>query len=88
MPTSPLPKKKSPTMAPMTDSPAEIRNPVTSDAPAAGMDSLTGLSLDQIEKHAIRNALRVSAGNREQAAKMLGIGERTLYRKLKEYGLK
>ncbi len=50
--------------------------------------SLTGLSLDQIEKQAIRNALRVSAGNREQAAAMLGIGERTLYRKLKEYGLK
>ena len=47
-----------------------------------------GLSLDQIEKQAIRNALRVNNGNREAAAKMLGIGERTLYRKLKEYGLK
>jgi two-component system response regulator HydG len=47
-----------------------------------------GMSLDQIEKHAIRNALRVNHGNREQAAKMLGIGERTLYRKLREYGLK
>jgi two-component system response regulator HydG len=49
---------------------------------------MSGMSLEQLEKHAIRNALRVSAGNREQAAKMLGIGERTLYRKLKEYGLK
>jgi len=47
-----------------------------------------GMSLDQIEKHAIRNALRMNHGNREQAAKMLGIGERTLYRKLREYGLK
>jgi DNA-binding NtrC family response regulator len=47
-----------------------------------------GLSLEQIEKQAIRNALRISAGNRELAARMLGIGERTLYRKLKEYGLK
>jgi two-component system, NtrC family, response regulator HydG len=27
-------------------------------------------------------------GNREKAAKVLGIGERTLYRKLKEYGLR
>ena len=27
-------------------------------------------------------------GNRQQAAKILGIGERTLYRKIKEYGLK
>lgn len=51
-------------------------------------ESLAGLSLDQIEKQAIRNALRITAGNREQAAEMLGIGERTLYRKLKEYGLK
>jgi len=47
-----------------------------------------GMSLDQIEKQAIRDTLRVTQGNREQAAKMLGIGERTLYRKLKEYGLK
>jgi two-component system response regulator HydG len=47
-----------------------------------------GMSLEQIEKQAIRNALRVNHGNREQAAKMLGIGERTLYRKLREYGLK
>ena len=46
------------------------------------------LKLDQLEKHAIRNALRVAEGNREQAAEMLGIGERTLYRKLKEYGVK
>lgn len=47
-----------------------------------------GLSLDQLEKQAIRNALQIHAGNREKAAKMLGIGERTLYRKLNEYGLK
>ena len=32
--------------------------------------------------------LRLTAGNREHAAKLLGIGERTLYRKLKEYGLR
>ncbi|MCE9590774.1 MAG: sigma-54 dependent transcriptional regulator [Planctomycetes bacterium] len=52
-------------------------------------DAITaGLSLDQLEKQAIRNALRIHQGNREAAAKMLGIGERTLYRKLKEYGLK
>ncbi|MFA9480416.1 sigma-54-dependent transcriptional regulator [Phycisphaerales bacterium AB-hyl4] len=46
------------------------------------------MNLEQIEKRAIRNALRINHGNREAAAKMLGIGERTLYRKLKEYGLK
>lgn len=50
--------------------------------------SLAGASLEQIEKRAIRETLRLTAGNREQTAKLLGIGERTLYRKLKEYGLR
>ncbi|MBY0312260.1 MAG: sigma-54 dependent transcriptional regulator [Phycisphaerales bacterium] len=50
--------------------------------------SLAGTSLELIEKRAIRETLRLTAGNREQAAKLLGIGERTLYRKLKEYGLR
>ena len=66
--------------------PPEITRGQAEDA--ASLDGMTGLSLDQIEKHAIRNALRQTSGNREQAAQMLGIGERTLYRKLREYGLK
>jgi two-component system response regulator HydG len=67
--------------------PQEIREAVASTTEQAG-GSISGLSLDQIEKHAIREALRQHAGNRELTAKMLGIGERTLYRKLKEYGIK
>ncbi|MFN3166173.1 MAG: sigma-54-dependent transcriptional regulator [Phycisphaeraceae bacterium] len=58
------------------------------DGGDGGSVDTAGLSLDQLEKQAIRNALQVTAGNREKAAKMLGIGERTLYRKLNEYGLK
>ena len=54
---------------------------------AAGFDSLVGKSLEDIEKHYIAETLKLTSGNREDAAKMLGIGERTLYRKLKEYGL-
>ncbi len=50
--------------------------------------SLAGTSLEQIEKRAIRETLRLTGGNREKAAQLLGIGERTLYRKLREYGLK
>jgi two-component system response regulator HydG len=53
-----------------------------------GAGSLAGNSLDQIEKRAIRETLRLTGGNRERAAELLGIGERTLYRKLKEYGLR
>ncbi len=54
----------------------------------ADFDVPAGMSLDQIEKQAIRNALSLNKGNREATAKMLNIGQRTLYRKLKEYGLK
>lgn len=53
-----------------------------------GGGSLAGASLAQLEKRAIRDTLKLTAGNREQAAKLLGIGERTLYRKLKEFGLR
>jgi len=49
--------------------------------------SLAGMSLDKLEKQAIADTLAKTAGNREQAAKILGIGERTLYRKIKEYNL-
>jgi DNA-binding NtrC family response regulator len=65
--------------------PPEISAATTSDD---GNGAAAGLSLEQLEKHAIRNALLVNQGNREATAKMLNIGERTLYRKLKEYGLK
>ena len=50
--------------------------------------SLAGIDLAELEKRAIRETLKLTSGNREQAAEMLGIGERTLYRKLKEYGLR
>ena len=45
-------------------------------------------SLDELEREAIAGALAYTQGNREQAAKILGIGERTLYRKIKSYGLR
>lgn len=53
----------------------------------AGMGNLVGISIEQAEKELIRNTLKMTGGNREQAAKLLGIGERTLYRKIKEYDL-
>jgi len=57
-------------------------------ASSYAIGSLAGTSLEQLERQAIRETLKLTAGNREQAAKMLGIGERTLYRKLNEYGLR
>ncbi len=41
----------------------------------------------EMEKEMIRKALRETRGNKKKAAKMLGIGERTLYRKIQKYGL-
>jgi len=67
--------------------PADVRTGAD-DADAGAGGSLAGTSLEQIEKRAIRETLRLAGGNREQTARLLGIGERTLYRKLKEYGLR
>ena len=46
-----------------------------------------GVTIQQMEKDAIVAALKTVAGNRRKAAEMLGMGERTLYRKIKEYGI-
>ena len=40
----------------------------------------------EIERAAIEAALKETRGNRRRAAQMLGIGERTMYRKLRDYG--
>ena len=45
-----------------------------------------GNTLAEAEKELILETLRKAGGNKTQAAKMLGIGVRTLYRKLEEYG--
>ena len=67
------------------DLPAEISPKYA--LPGGQIDSLVGISIEQAEKELIRNTLKLTEGNREQAAKILGIGERTLYRKIKEYDL-
>jgi len=54
----------------------------------AQLGQLAGISIEEAERKLIGNTLKMVGGNREQAAKILGIGERTLYRKIKEYGLK
>lgn len=49
----------------------------------AGID----LHIDRHERELIREALRQTGGHRHEAALLLGISDRTLYRKIKEYGL-
>ena len=85
----------------LEDVPDEIRNfgptPIallTSDTQTtqdssgnATVEISAGMSIAQTEQQLIRKTLEFTNGNREQAAKILGIGARTLYRKLKEYNL-
>lgn len=49
--------------------------------------SASDMPLNEIEKQAIIDMLARTGNNREKAAKLLGIGERTLYRKIKEYNI-
>ena len=46
-----------------------------------------GMTMAEVEKAAIEAALEEHRGNRRKAAEALGIGERTLYRKIKAYNL-
>lgn len=52
---------------------------------AEDINALSGLLYT--ERELIDKALEKSHGNRKQAAARLGLSERTLYRKIKEYGL-
>ena len=54
---------------------------------AAGPDGLVGRPLAEVERYYIEKTLEQKGGNREVAAKLLGIGERTLYRVIQEWKL-
>jgi len=74
----------------LDDLPTELAPASGEVAPATGEDglhTLVGKSLAELEALFIAETLKVTAGNRTEAANILGIGERTLYRKIKEYGL-
>ena len=77
--------------------PAEVSGPVPfggggieprdQPAPAIAVTIQPGMGMAAIERAAIEAALRETRGNRRKAAELLGIGERTLYRKLRDYQL-
>ncbi len=54
----------------------------------AGPSSLIGQPMAKYEEFAIRETLGLTNGNREEAASILSIGARTLYRKLDKYGIR
>ncbi|MHC4293118.1 MAG: sigma-54-dependent transcriptional regulator [Planctomycetota bacterium] len=71
----------------INDIPPEIHQVRQLEGGISASGDLGSVSLDELEKQAIIETLKKTGNNREQAAKILGIGERTLYRKIKEYNL-
>jgi len=67
------------------DIPPEIHQLRQLAAGSRTAGDLGGVPLNELEKQAIMETLAKTGNNREKAAKILGIGERTLYRKIKEY---
>jgi transcriptional regulator with GAF, ATPase, and Fis domain len=62
-------------------------HPLFADSEITADDTAPSPTLVEMEKDQIERILREVHGNRRQAAETLGISERTLYRKIKEYGL-
>ncbi len=73
----------------LTDLPLDDGSPDTETDAVGGGEVLyrPGMTMEDVEKATIGAALREFAGNRRRAAEVLGIGERTLYRKIKAYHL-
>jgi transcriptional regulator with PAS, ATPase and Fis domain len=57
-------------------------------ADGGGSDDEHAFSLERMERVAIERALRISQGNRSRAAAVLGISRDTLYRKVRDLGIK
>jgi two-component system response regulator HydG len=71
----------------VADIPPEIRQVRQLASGSRQAQDLGSVPLNELEKQAIIETLAKTGNNREKAAKILGIGERTLYRKIKEYNL-
>jgi two-component system response regulator HydG len=71
----------------VNDIPPDIHRVLQLEGGTTATGDLGGVSLNELEKQAIIDTLKKTGNNREKAAKILGIGERTLYRKIKEYNL-
>ncbi len=79
---------KGPRLA-LVDLPPEVRSASTKATPqdSQGSKAFENLNMNAIEKQAIVQALEKTSGNRLKASQLLGIGLRTLQKKLKDYGM-
>ena len=65
----------------------DLRRLQLPDNHTAGPSNLIGRPLTEVDRYYIEQALELTEGNREEAARLLGIGERTLYRNIQEWKL-
>jgi two-component system response regulator HydG len=77
----------------VTDFPTSVQNARLAASALSGVlgpiaDASSIVPLAELEKRAILGALEQLNGDKLMAARMLGIGKTTLYRKLKEYGVR
>lgn len=68
-------------------SPARTAAPTVQDAVAEEISEPESLNLEDIGRQMVEKALERNGGNRKKAAQELGISDRTLYRRIKQYGL-
>jgi DNA-binding NtrC family response regulator len=71
--------------APIAQHPSPITQPM--EAEAEEIQEMESLNLDDISRQMLIKALDKNGGNRKKAAQELGISDRTLYRRIKQYGL-
>lgn len=65
----------------------DMRRPSVEDAEAEEISEPESLNLSDLGRQMVEKALSRNGGNRKKAAKELGISDRTLYRRIKQYGL-
>ena len=67
--------------------PQRTSSPTVQDAVAEEISEPESLNLEDIGRQMVEKALERNGGNRKKAAQELGISDRTLYRRIKQYGL-
>ena len=71
----------------LSDLPDSLRGEERGAAAAGGKVLAAGMTVEEAERHLIADTLRHTGGDKPRAAAMLGIGLRTLYRKIRQYRL-
>ncbi|MCH6588624.1 MAG: hypothetical protein IH805_09995 [Proteobacteria bacterium] len=74
-------------VSPVVDAPVSLTETEPAESNGGTITFTLGMTMQELERAAIAATLAAVNGNRRRASEKLGIGERTLYRKLKEYDI-